>query len=251
MNLALQTIKFDFYSGKISAADAVAITLVLRVLKEKGRRSLQGKRTSLDPVAIANDILLKDYDSTLTDNLPTVGLWNLIQDYRIHGLQDRIQWVLLAWKAQKIFLHLTEKIPTPLEILKHQTKGERVVTVFWDPEKIGQQITATKNDFQFTLHDLEHAERFLTQDHQGQINFYQALHQLLLEGHLSDLVKDPAFCEDFNYLMSDMNSHPEHQRQYLNAILIKAQKRSQFLAAKRLTESDDQFRGKLLARLTF
>jgi hypothetical protein len=36
---------------------------------------------------------------------------------------------------------------------------------------------------------------------------------------------DTEFVKKFHYLMSDMNTHPEHSRQYLRAILIEAELR--------------------------
>jgi hypothetical protein len=251
MNLGLSKIKTGFLSGELADADAVALTLIVRILHNKGRRSFQGERKSAVQTDFNPAIKISAYCRDLTFELPTDDLWELINHHRINGLQERIQWVLLNWKRQQIQLSITEKIPTPFEILSLQALGQRVVTVFWDESQVGSQITATKNDFQFTLHDLEHAERFLTQNYQGQIQFYQNLLKLYQSGAFQNLIKDPDFNMDLEYLMSDMNSHPQHQLQYLDAIIIKALKRFKPDSSQMLAESEDQLRKEILKQLSF
>jgi len=76
--------------------------------------------------------------------------------------------------------------------------------------------------FEFFLHDLEHAYKFFHSPalYAGQRAFFRALDAALTRGAFLPYLDEAVFAGKFRYLMSDMNTHPEHSRQYLRAILI-------------------------------
>lgn len=94
-----------------------------------------------------------------------------------------------------------------------------------------------RDPLSFLLHDLVHAYKMFANDdlHAGQIQFYKQLLKLfepkssldhLFQSNLNDLLNsDPEFSKQFDYLISDMNSHPRHLFLYFKAIIILAIKR--------------------------
>ena len=56
--------------------------------------------------------------------------------------------------------------------------------------------------------------------HAGQRAFFAALEDAIDSGVFAPHFGDAEFTGKFQYLMSDMNTHPEHSRQYLRAILV-------------------------------
>ena len=86
-----------------------------------------------------------------------------------------------------------------------------------------------RDAFSFLLHDLVHAYKMFN-NHillKGQIGFCKAIMKILENQQgkelINDLIKsDESFEENFNYLISDMNSHTKHLFYYFKAILINA-----------------------------
>jgi hypothetical protein len=80
-----------------------------------------------------------------------------------------------------------------------------------------------RDAFEFALHDLGHAHAFFKADYQpqGQVGFFK---QLITD--LDTLAPyaeaDNKFAADLAYCMADMNSHPEHLRQYLQGIVVES-----------------------------
>jgi hypothetical protein len=111
--------------------------------------------------------------------------------------------------------------PAPQEILKLQIQNQRVITfeadyTVWPDKKYGER------DFlSFVLHDLIHAEHFLSdpQKRLGQIGFYKFLEKLMMSNLLDPYLLIPRFDQSFSYLISDMNSHVIHLLKTLKAII--------------------------------
>lgn len=115
-----------------------------------------------------------------------------------------------------------------------------------------------RDPFSFLLHDLVHAYKMFGNDYllNGQIGFYRAMLKLFdpitsvskKQFILDELLEfDLEFAEQFEYLISDMNSHPRHLFYYFKAILILAFKRrfgvdkNARLADKPLKEFEELF----------
>jgi hypothetical protein len=140
---------------------------------------------------------------------------------QIPGMPGMIFIILADWFADKVDLRLTEKPVPALEMLRAQAEGWRYVTVSFRHALAGELIEGTRDAFEFALHDLGHAYAFFKADYypQGQMEFFKAL--------LNDLETlapfaeaDTKFAADLEYCMADMNSHPQHLRQYLRGVIV-------------------------------
>ena len=127
------------------------------------------------------------------------------------------QWLRGAWP-----LVLREDIPGPREVLSLQARGARPVTALTAWPRLLQPVLKKSDAFAFFLHDLEHAYKFFYSPvlHAGQRAFFSALEGAVGRGEFTPYFDNAEFVEKFDYLMSDMNTHPEHSRQYLRAILV-------------------------------
>lgn len=142
--------------------------------------------------------------------------------YQFLGVIPGVTQALCAWLRGIWALQLFEGIPTPREVLVLQTKGIRPVTVFSEFPRLLQPVLGKANGYAFMVHDLEHAWKFHhdTALHEGQVSFFTHLQAVIEQGWFAPHLDDTLFAEKFNYLMSDMNTHPAHSRQFLRAVLI-------------------------------
>ena len=83
-------------------------------------------------------------------------------------------------------------------------------------------VLTKPNAFAFMVHDLEHAWKFYHDP--GMFRQQRELFRLLLtaeaEGRFDAYLVDPVFSTKFDYLISDMNTHPLHAAHFLRAILV-------------------------------
>lgn len=124
---------------------------------------------------------------------------------------------------------ITSHIPSPLEVLKLQTEGLRVVTVLTKAERVLLPVLTKKHALEFMLHDLEHLYKFefdqnLKKQQMLLAKFILHSHEL---GFFNEFLKDPSFQDKFDYLASDMNTHPMHSLQYMKAFFLEYLLRSE------------------------
>lgn len=145
-----------------------------------------------------------------------------LERYQFHGVIDNVPQALAQWLRGAWPLILREDIPTPLEILRMQARGCRAVTVLAEYPRLCQPVLNKPDAFVFFRHDLEHAYKFFHSPvlHAGQRAFFAVLEDACDRGVFVPYFSDSGFTGKFHYLMSDMNTHPEHSRQYLRAILV-------------------------------
>lgn len=124
------------------------------------------------------------------------------------------QWVLGNWN-----LKLIEFIPTPEQVLSYQAQGIRPVTM--KAQQRSRAILHREDALDFFCHDLEHGYMFFYDDHlrASQQKIFQNIERSMQEGLWTEQRQNAEFEERFVYLISDMNSHPEHYKAYLNAML--------------------------------
>ena len=156
------------------------------------------------------------------------------------GYSDRIRRSLYEWHQGRYPLTLWSTIPSPLQLLEIQSQGQRVITVFktaleWEQTHLG------KSAWEFVVHDLIHADHFFENPiwREGQIGFYR----FILEHWDHELMTNlKTHCpEQFDYLIADMNSHPQHMYQTLSALSLLAWKRKMGLRDRdRLLQSEEQ-----------
>lgn len=227
---------FSLSSGQLESAPFLCAQALFRflvqrkpeqtLLRKKGRKWIPSPRiysnessefrmreSWLELFSIQDRELLKGYD-----------LRTLLGNYDFIGLPGGIQEALVFWMDHPERLDLLTVAPTPLEMLHLQSQGRRCVVVFHTLEQL-QILHSKKEPFEFLLHDLEHAQKFFlaTRTHQIQTEFFKSLLRGLKSGIFESLLReDSIFRAQFEYLMSDMNSHPEHLKKYLEAIHLNA-----------------------------
>jgi len=133
---------------------------------------------------------------------------------------------MVAWLEGRYPLQCRHDIPTALEMLDVQCRGERIVTHFQEPDEQLCAYGRHRDACAFTLHDLEHAHKFFgdAESFRGQVRFFRGLQKAL--PLLQRWSVDAVYVKDLEYLMSDMNSHPVHLIKYLKAIVLSAEIRA-------------------------
>lgn len=171
-------------------------------------------------IAEAKKIYGKFYVGNKTDAIsetPKTPSLEFLNTHTLRKVSLRVNRSLIAWSEGKYNLFFSEKIPTPMEVLEMQTHGIRIVS-------IPKETTNGKTPYEFVIHDLEHADRFFHDPelHSSQVKFFSELKNLIKQQLFSELMSNEIFATKFNYLISDMNSHPAHMNQYLRHIIQEA-----------------------------
>ena len=119
-------------------------------------------------------------------------------------------------------LLISEIIPTPKELLQLQISGKRVITLNEDCELWPTNYYSGRDFLGFIMHDLIHADHFfLDPEHRdGQLGFFRFIEKILEDKMLNELLFLESFKTGFEYIISDMNSHPVHLFQTLHALLF-------------------------------
>lgn len=149
-------------------------------------------------------------------------LLDFIERHQFRGVRASVPAALAHWLRGDWALELREDVPAPSEVLRAQARGTRVATAISSYPRLLQPVLTKPNAFAFFVHDLEHAYKFFHDPalYAGQRAFFATVAAALAAGTFAVPMRDPVFVAKFQYLMSDMNTHPEHSRQYLRAILI-------------------------------
>lgn len=144
----------------------------------------------------------------------------LLTHFQLKGVREDSVLGLKGWLEGRYPLELWLTQPSPAEMLRLQSQGRRVVTLYLDPSDQDRKIGRHAGAYGFCLHDLEHAEKFFGGETGGQIRFFQLLQAAIGLGHFQSLTTESQFSGELDYLMSDMNSHPVHLMKYLKAVVI-------------------------------
>jgi len=162
-------------------------------------------------------------------------LLDWLERYQFRGVIGNVTVALVQWLRGAWPLILREDIPSPRDILRWQARGTRAVTLITAWPRAREPVLNKSDAFAFFQHDLEHAYKFYHSPalYAGQCGFFARLEAAFDRGVFAPYFGDAEFVIRFHYLMSDMNTHPEHSRQYLRAILIEFYRRRE---RKTLTE---------------
>jgi len=135
---------------------------------------------------------------------------SLIHHWRWREVPGFAWNTLEAWAQRKFQLEIVFGIPSPKKILMLQTKGQRCVSVFREAHHLSEIHEHHRDAFLFTVHDLEHAWQFFSN---AELFHHQKAWALKLWlAFFQGPWKTMAWIqkEDFDYLISDMNTHPWH-----------------------------------------
>ena len=154
-------------------------------------------------------------------------LLDWLEHYQFRGVIGNVPAALVQWLRGAWPLILREDIPSPLDVLRMQARGTRAVTLITAWPRVREPVLTKSDAFAFFRHDLEHAYKFYHWPalYAGQCGFFARLEAAFDRGVFAPYFDDAEFVARFHYLMSDMNTHPEHSRQYLRAILIEFYRR--------------------------
>ena len=152
-----------------------------------------------------------------------MNLFDFINQNKIKAIPESC-FRSLCFVADKTYpVVITESVPSPRELLQLQISGQRIITLnenytSWPTTRIdGRDILG------FTLHDLIHADHFFGDPvfRDGQLGFFRFVESLLSDKDLNFLLgSSEKFSKGFEYVISDMNSHPLHMFQTLHALLF-------------------------------
>lgn len=150
-----------------------------------------------------------------------------LKKIRFRKIPDTIRTTLLNWLLEKWNIKLLDYNPTSYEMLEFQSKGIRIVTIDFDSALNCQFVFGIRDAFEHFLHDLEHCYNFYNNKelYFDQINFFKYLLNFYPEIEIL-LNMDFEFKKKWDYLISDMNSHPEHLKQYTIAIFYEFYKKN-------------------------
>lgn len=138
------------------------------------------------------------------------------------GVIPNVPAAFLGWLKGLWSLQLSQRIPSPAEVLRMQAAGTRPVTVLADYSRAVRPVLGKADGFAFLIHDLEHAYKFFHDPelHAAQRRFFRLLLAAVEAGWFEAYRADPVFAGKFDYLISDMNTHPVHGLRYLSAVLV-------------------------------
>lgn len=118
-------------------------------------------------------------------------------------------------------IKILDYIPTPIQMLEIQAHGFRCVTLLRDPVWFQHIFEHNRNIRDFVIHDLEHIWQMFEHSDmtQQQTQFSKKLFELTVTGQFDELRNDPQFAGEFNYIISDMNTHPAHMYATLKSLI--------------------------------
>ncbi len=174
----------------------------------------------------------------LSKKEPKIGFIDFLCHVSHRSIPLAVNRALWGWQLGVYPLQCLTYIPTPLELLEMQSKGFRCVSLITDYDFT--VANHGRDPLGFVLHDLIHADHFFKCQElaESQIIFSQKILIGLKKGEFSPYwEKDPTFKKEFTYLISDMNSHPQHLEQTLTAIMNSARMRAQNKVGDDLTKN--------------
>ena len=150
-----------------------------------------------------------------------LSVFELINQHRIKAIPEACFRSLCLMTNQTYPLQITTGVTAPKELLKLQLNKKRIVSFNEDYESWPETLYSGRDHLGFILHDLIHADHFFadTTNHQGQIGFYKFIDKIINDPVLNKLLCNIKFKEGFEYIISDMNSHPLHLLQTLHSLL--------------------------------
>lgn len=147
--------------------------------------------------------------------------------YQFRRMIPAVSTAFRGWLEQHWPLRLLTYIPAPLEVLSLQAVGIRPVTVLTECPRALRPVLNKANGFEFLVHDLEHGYKFYHDpaQHLGQRRLFVLLECAMAADVFQAYLGEAGFARQFDYLISDMNTHPVHSLRFLNAVLIECQLR--------------------------
>lgn len=144
---------------------------------------------------------------------------DVLERFQFKKIKEKALTCLQQWVRGEWPLVLLENIPSAHQVLRLQAQGVRPVTM--KVENRSESILHREDALDFFCHDLEHGHMYFydRELNLSQQRFFQKILVSLEQGVWDEYRRSPEFEKKFVYLISDMNSHPEHYRAYLNSMI--------------------------------
>lgn len=158
---------------------------------------------------------------------PQTDLYSLIVSHNIKALPHACLRSLCNVVSCTYPVLITERVPTPHELLRLQISGQRIISLNENYSSWPETLYSGRDFLGFLIHDLLHADHFFrdSSHRDGQLGVYRFIQRLLTDESLNSLLlSDARFREGFEYIISDMNSHPVHLFQTLHSLLFSSLK---------------------------
>lgn len=219
LDTAMASLSAQWRSSKLRDATFAALYFLHWQIHAHGRRFAARRfrcDARPDPAQWLNE--LRQVDGAARDEL----LIRYFERYQFLAVIPNVNIALVHWLQGSWPLVLCEHVPLPVEVLDFQVRGLRPVTLICDTARARMAVLSKPDAFAFMTHDLEHAYKFFhaARLHELQRNFFIALQAAHQRNVFASYACDPEFRARFDYLISDMNTHPVHSLQYLRAILV-------------------------------
>lgn len=210
-----------FTQQKITDAEFTGLFIILSLSLRYPGMWLGAKRPSFN-INHRLNFPLKDlpFEPNIKKRLPET-LGELFNQFALKSTPETVNRAILSWSNGPYPLELMFRIPNPREVLDQQKHGRRCVTVLFKENQIGRFILGERDYLSFTMHDLIHADHFYYHNdcYYGQLGLYGLLHQTLCQGVFKELMSDPKFQYEFEYLIADMNAYAIHSLKCLKAAI--------------------------------
>lgn len=164
---------------------------------------------------------------------PQMNLTDFLNQIKIKAFPESCHRSLCFMMSGRYPLDIVRHIPTPAELLRIQTAGRRIVSLNENFEEWTHQKYSERDHLGFLMHDLIHADHFFYEPkHQlGQLGFFAFIQTIISDKSLEAMLCSEDFKTQFEYVISDMNSHPVHLFQTLKTLLYMKNK-NDFLSEK-------------------
>lgn len=175
--------------------------------------------------------------------------WKSATSQRWKAISKNSLLSLQRWSEGDYKLVLKSHIPDSFEMALLQAQGKRAITVFEKAADLEKTYEHSRDAYLFIAHDLEHAAHFFSENtsHHLQKNFIELVRKTFLEEPFFSQWISPHFKKDFDYLISDMNSHPWHMYLSLQQILLNSHKLQtcHFLVDRLAEKEESHFQEKI------
>lgn len=183
-----------------------------------------GSTLSAQPLLL-KDLLTASCDLEITARFRELSFTEFLNCVQIKAIPETALRSLTFLMDQRYPLEVLYHVPTPQELLQIQIQGKRIISFNEDFKTWPGTLYHGRDFLSFMIHDLIHANHFFsTPEHRaGQLGFYRCIQMILQDIHLQELLdQNSVFKEAFEYIISDMNSHPVHLFKTLHARVFHA-----------------------------
>ena len=193
--------------------------------------------------------ILKEMPEDLTPTIPF-----LFSHFMFLGIPSFVNNAILQWSCNKRSARLLFQIPTSEEVLNMQIRGERCITVFVEKSELNRELKdsyppfETRNVLNFTIHDLQHLEKFYDRKfYCEQVGVLEHMKRLIEHAQIKAFFSnyDNEFWKDVEHVIADMNACSIHLLAFFKAKWKMADSRTKFPLS---TEFDSRY-DQLLATL--